>query len=54
MFVRSKPKNRVFEFDYQKMNTFKFVQCPKNAIRVSLLSNSENLVLGPSTFEFDV
>ena len=20
-------KNRVFEFDYQKMNTFEFVQC---------------------------
>ena len=28
--VRSfKAKNRVFKFDYQKMNTFEFVQCWK-------------------------
>ena len=26
MFDRSKHKNRVFEFDYQLMNTFKFVR----------------------------
>ena len=27
-------KNRVFEYGYQKMNTFEFVQCSKNDVRV--------------------
>ena len=27
-------KNRVFEFDYQKMNMFEFVQCSKIGLRV--------------------
>ena len=31
--VRSfEAQNRVFEFDYQKMNTFKFVRCSKNDV----------------------
>ena len=30
MFDGSKAKNRVFEFDYQKMNKFKSVRCSKN------------------------
>ena len=33
--VRSfKAKNRVFEFDDQQMNMFKFVRCSKNDVRV--------------------
>ena len=33
--VRSfKAKNRVFKFDYQKMNKFKSVQCSKNDVQV--------------------
>ena len=27
-------KNRVFEFNYQKMNTFEFVRCSKIDVRV--------------------
>ena len=27
-------KNRVFKFDYQKMNSFEFVRCLQNDVRV--------------------
>ena len=27
-------KNRVFEFDHQQTNTFEFVRCSKNDVRV--------------------
>ena len=33
--VRSfEAKNKVFEFDHQQMNTFEFVRCSKNDVRV--------------------
>ena len=36
--VRSfEPKNRVLEFDYQKMNMFMSVQCSKNDVQVRLI-----------------
>ena len=42
--VRSfEAKIRVFEFDHQEMNTFKFVRCSKNDVRV--LSMFDKLVL---------
>ena len=34
MFVLWKQRNRVFEFDYQQMNTLELVQCSKNDIRI--------------------
>ena len=45
--VRSfEAKNRVFEFDYQQMNTFEFVRCSKNDVRVR--SMFDKLVFDPS------
>ena len=45
--VRSfEAKNRVFEFDYHKMNTFEFVQCSKNDVRVH--SMFDKMVFDPS------
>ena len=43
--VRSlEAKNRVFEFDHQQMNMFKFVQCSKNNVR----SMFDKMVFDPS------
>ena len=39
-------KNRVFEFDHQQMNTFEFVQCSKNDVRVC--SMFDRIVFHPS------
>ena len=39
-------KNRVFEFDYQKMNMFEFVRCSKNDVRVR--SMFDKMVFDPS------
>ena len=39
-------KNRVFEFDRQQMNTFEFVRCSKNDVRVR--SMFEKMVFDPS------
>ena len=45
--VRSfEAKNRVFEFDYQQMNTFEFVRCSKNDVRVRLMF--DKMVFDPS------
>ena len=45
--VRSfEAKNRVFEFDHQQMNTFEFVRCLKNDVRVR--SMFDKMVLDPS------
>ena len=45
--VRSfEAKNRVFEFDRQQMNTFEFVRCSKNDVRVR--SMFEKMVFDPS------
>ena len=45
--VRSfEAKNRVFEFDHQQMNTFKFVRCSKNDVRVR--SMFDKMVFDPS------
>ena len=41
-----KAKNRVFEFDHQYMNTFKFVRCLKNNVRVRLVL--DKMVFNPS------
>ena len=55
-------KNRVFEFDYHKMNTFKFVRCSKKDVPFSSMRNLVNIlktVLGSNfeaknrVFEFD-
>ena len=46
MFDRSKPKNRVFEFNEKKMNMFEFVQCSKNDVRVR--SMFDKMVFDPS------
>ena len=35
-------KNRMFEFDYQKMNTFKSVRFSKNDVGVCSINNSAN------------
>ena len=37
-------RDRVFEFDYEKLNKFKFVQCSKNDVLVCLISSLVNLV----------
>ena len=39
-------KNRLFEFDHQQMNTFKFVRCSKNDVRVR--SMFDEMVFDPS------
>ena len=39
----SEAKNRVFEFDYQKMNTFESVGYWKNHVQICLISNSVNI-----------
>ena len=39
-------KNRVFEFDFQWMNTFEFVRCSKNDVRVR--SMFDKMVFDPS------
>ena len=45
--VRSfEAKNRVFEFDHQQMNTFEFVRCSKNDVRVR--SMFDKMVFDPS------
>ena len=45
--VRSfEAKNRVFEFNHQQMNTFEFVRCSKNDIRVR--SMFDKMVFDPS------
>ena len=45
--VRSfEAKNRVFEFDHQQMNMFKFVRCLKNDVRVR--SMFDKMVFDPS------
>ena len=45
--VRSfEAKNRVFEFDHQQMNTFEFVRCSKNDVRVR--SMFDEMVFDPS------
>ena len=45
--VRSfKARNRVFKFDHQQINTFEFVQCSKNDVRVR--SMFEKMVFDPS------
>ena len=49
MFDRSNAKNRVFEFDYHKMNMFEFVRCSKNNVRVC--SIFDKMVYDPSSFE---
>ena len=48
--VRSfEAKNRMFEFDRQQMNTFEFVRCSKNDVRVR--SMFEKMVFDPSLVE---
>ena len=37
-------KNRVFEFNCQKMNIFEFIQCLKNNFRACLMNDLVNLV----------
>ena len=37
-------KNGVLEFDYKKLNMFKFVRYSKNDVRVCLMSNLVNVV----------
>ena len=39
-------KNRVFEFDHQQMNTFEFVRCSLNDVRVRLMF--DKMVFDPS------
>ena len=46
--------NPSFEFDYHKMNTFKFVRCSKNDVRVSSMSNLVNVVKIVLGSKFDV
>ena len=47
--VRSfEAKNRVFEFNYHKMNTFEFVRCSKNEVHVHFMFNK--MVFDPSLF----
>ena len=49
--VRSfEAKVRVFEFDYQEINTFKFVRCSKNDVRVR--SMFDKMVFDPSLQKF--
>ena len=49
--VRSfEAKNRVFEFDHQQMNTFEFVRCSKNDVRVR--SMFDKMVFDPSLVFF--
>ena len=53
--VRSfEAKNRVFKFDYHKMNTFEFIQCSKNDVRVSSMSDLVYLVKALLGLMFDV
>ena len=42
------------EFDHQQMNTFKFVRCLKNDVRVCSISNLVNLVKALLSSKFDV
>ena len=45
--VRSfEAKNRVFEFDHQQTNTFEFVRCSKNDVRVR--SMFDKMMFDPS------
>ena len=41
-----KAKIKVFEFDHQQMNTFEFVRCSKNDVRVC--SMFDRIVFDPS------
>ena len=45
-----KAKNRRFEFEYWKMNTFESVRCSKNDVWVCSISNSANLVICSTMF----
>ena len=53
-------KNRVFQFDHQSSSfdvqkmLFEFVQCSKNDVQVSSMSNSVNLVKALLGLMFDV
>ena len=45
-----KAKNRLFEFNYQKMNTFEFISCLKNDVQLCWMSNLfSKSVNGPNT-----
>ena len=44
----------MFEFDYQQMNTFKFVRCSKNDVRDGSMSNLVNIVNTVLGSKFDV
>ena len=44
-------KNRVFELDYQKMNTFEFVQCSKNRCSILFDKQFTKSSEGPIRFE---
>ena len=47
-------KNRVFEFDHQQMNMFELIQCSKNDVWDSSMSNLVNLVKALLGSKFDV
>ena len=49
-FIQS--QNRMFKFDYKKMNMFKFVQCSKNDVWVCSMRKLLNLVIYRTTFKF--
>ena len=53
--VRSfEAKNRVFEFDYQKINTFEFVRCSKNLCLSLFVKQCSKSSEGPiRVFEFN-
>ena len=44
----------MFEFDHQQMNTFEFVRCSKNDVRVCSISNLVNIVKAQLGLMFDV
>ena len=44
----------MFEFDYQKMNMFKSIQCSKNDVQECSMSNSVNQVKAIFDSMFDV
>ena len=49
--VRSfEANNVVFEFDHQQMNTFEFVRCSKNDVRVR--SMFDKMVFDPSLVQY--
>ena len=54
MSVRSKPKNWVFEFDYQKIIRSSSFDVRKTNVRVCSLSNLVNLVKALLGSKFDV